>query len=184
MPPIVGPTNVDQSEFIRGMDRLAFKLYGGLARIFGSLAARNEETYWYAIESSSGRGFVDLAASIGATATASINITQEADFVGTRMLAYDVNPSTGVTLADASWELTSIRDGGSDRELISNPVHRWTLFGNALRSVPFTKNRLFRRNSTITFGFRQLQAVATRIYLVIQGYKIFDEAALDLVRRR
>lgn len=178
MPPI------ESSEFIRGMDRLAYKLYGGLARIFGALAARNEETYWYAIESSSGKGFVDLTNVIGNTNTASINIGQEADFVGTRVLAYDVDPTTGTPVASPSWEITSFRDGGSDREMLSNPIHRWCLCGTATLSVPFTKNRLFRRNSTITLSFRQLSAVAVRIYLVIQGYKIYDEAALDLVRRR
>jgi hypothetical protein len=173
----------ERSEFIQGIDRLAYKLYGGLARIFGSLAARNEETYWFPIRSANGQGFVDLSATIGDTNTATIEIGQEADFVATRFLGTDVNPATGVVIT-GSWELVSIRDGGSDRELLALPVHRNALIGTAERSVPFSKNRLFRRNTTITFAFRQLQAVATRIYLVAQGYKIYDEAALDLVRRR
>jgi hypothetical protein len=174
---------MDPNVFIKGIDRLAYKLYGGLARIFGSLAARNEEAFWFPIRSSSGQGFVDLPATISSEATATIEIGQEADFVATRFLAADVNPSTGVPIV-GSWELRSIKDGGSDREMLAMPVHRDIIAGNAQRSVPFTKNRLFRRNSTITFTFRQLQAVATRIYLLAQGYKIYDEAALDLIRRR
>jgi hypothetical protein len=177
-PPEVGP-----QDFIKGMDRLAYKLYGGLARIFGSLAARNEETYWFGIVSSFGRGFVDLAATVGDNPTASIEVGQEADFVATRFLGVDVNPVTGIPIV-GSWELTGIRDGGSDREILSTPIHRDDLMGNALRSVPFTKNRLFRRNSTITFSFKQIQTVATRAYVAVQGFKVYDEAALDLVRRR
>jgi len=177
------PNGIDPQLFIKGIDRLAYKLYGGLARIFGSLAARNEETYWYPITSKDGKGFVDQSVTPASQVTAQINVTQEADFVGTRVLGIDVNPTSGVPIV-GSWELMSMKDGGSDREMLFAPVHRDTLLGTAQLSVPFTKNRLFRRNSTITFTLRQLQAVATRTYLLIQGYKIFDEAALDLVRRR
>lgn len=177
------PPPDDGQQFIKGIDRLAYKLYGGLARIFGSLAARNEETYWFPIRSSAGQGFVDLTAALANEAVATIEIGQEADFVATRFLAADVNPTTGVPIV-GSWELKGIRDGGSDREVLALPVHRDTIVGTAQRSVPFTKNRLFRRNAVITFTFRQLQAVETRIYLLAQGYKIYDEAALDLVRRR
>lgn len=175
------PLQADQ--FIKGMDRLAYKLYGGLARIFGALAARNEETYWFGIVSDAGRGFVNLTAVIGDAPTATIEVSQEADFVATRFLAFDLNPTTGVPIT-GSWSITSIRDGGSDRELQNTPIHRDTIVGTAQRSVPFTKNRLFRRNSSVTFTFNQLQAVATQIWLVAQGYKVYDEAALDLVRRR
>jgi hypothetical protein len=36
----------------------------------------------------------------------------------------------------------------------------------------------------MTINFTNLQAVATRVFFAVQGYKIFDEASLDLVRRR
>jgi len=173
---------------IQGMDRLGFKLVGAMARIFGSLAAKDEETYWYGIRSADGNGFVDLTAVIGNTDTASVEITQEADFVGTRILMMSVNPTTGAILAPQvaggpSFTVT-IRDGSSDRQLVQYPIHAELVAGTAQRSVPFTKNRLFRRNSTVFFDYVNLQAVATRIYMAIQGFKVFDESALDLVRRR
>ncbi|MGI0149549.1 MAG: hypothetical protein ACREDF_08480, partial [Thermoplasmata archaeon] len=67
---------LDEKTFIAGIDRLGFKLVGALARIFGALAAKDEETYWYAIRSADGNGFVDLAATVGAVDTATIEITQ------------------------------------------------------------------------------------------------------------
>lgn len=170
-------------ELIQAFDRLAFKMMGGLGRIFGALAAKDEESFWFGIVSAAGQGFVDLPAVIGLnSAVATVQITQEADFVVTRALQENVNPVTGVPIV-GSWSAT-IQDGSTDRRLTSTPIHANDLAGNAFRSTPWTKNRLFRRNSTITITFNQLQAVATRVFLSFQGYKIFDEASLDLVRRR
>lgn len=166
---------------IQATDRLGFKLGGLLARIFGSLAAKDEEVYWFGIKSNGGN-FVDLTAVIGNTGIGTIRVSQEADFVATRVLAAAINPVSGVPLTPSY--TCKIVDGGSDREIMNNEIHVDTLAGTAQRSVPFTKNRLFRRNSDVTFSFTNLQAVATRILMVVQGYKIFDEAALDLVRRR
>lgn len=182
------PNKEEHDLFLAGVDRLGFKIVGALARIFGAFAAKDEETYWYGITSAAGQGFVDLTAVVGNTAVATIDITQEADFVATRMLHAGVVDTTGVimplqTATGPSYSV-NIRDGSSDRNLMQFPLHAETLFGTSQRSVPFAKNRLFRRNSTITLDLTQLQAVATRIFIVMQGYKIFDEASLDLVRRR
>ena len=173
---------LQRDEFMAGMDRLGFKVVGALARIFGALAAKDEETYWFPISSSDGLGFADLAAVIGDLKNATIQITQEADFVATRFLVSTVNPVTGVPIVGSF--TASVRDGATDRLLMSSPVHIADLAGNANLSVPFTKNRLFRRNTTIAVSFIQLQAVATRIFFAVQGYKVYDEASLDLVRRR
>src|SRR5262250_701148 len=99
---IMADPNVDPQLFIKGIDRLAYKLYGGLARIFGSLAARNEETYWFGIASSDGKGFVDLAATVDDVKTATIEVGQEADFVATRILSKTLNPASGVPITP-SW---------------------------------------------------------------------------------
>ncbi|MGI0149801.1 MAG: hypothetical protein ACREDF_09765, partial [Thermoplasmata archaeon] len=109
-------------------------------------------------------------------------VTQEADFVGTRVLAVAVNPVSGVLITPSY--TAKLTDGGSDRQMMIQEIHVDSLAGTGQRSVPFTKNRLFRRNSSITLNVTNLQAVATRIFMLISGYKIFDEAALNLVRRR
>lgn len=164
-------------------DRLSFKLVGAIGRIFGSLAGKGEEVYWAQIKSSVGNGFVDLAATVGATAAASISITQEADFVAVRALQMSIDPTSGAPISGPSWK-AQIRDGSSDRDLSAFKVALDCLAGNAQNSVPFPKNRLFRRNSTITIDFENNRATATRIYFALLGYKVFDESALDLTRRR
>jgi hypothetical protein len=173
---------------IQAFDRLGFKLLGGLARIFGSLAAKDEEVYWYSVSSAAGNGFIDLAAAIGATGLGTTNITQEADFVATRFMYAAVNPATGAFMpyqvAGGPSFTVLVTDGSTDRNIIQFPIHVETFAGDIKRSTPFTKNRLFRRNSTITFNLVNLQAVATRVFLAVAGYKVFDEASLDLVRRR
>lgn len=172
----------EAAAIIEAGDRFAFKVLGGLGRIFGSLAAKNEEAYWYAVKGDN-TGYIDLAASIGATANGTIEITQEADFVANRITVATVNPADGTILANTSWT-SKWKDGGSDRDMMPFPLHNEALLGTGQRCVPFTKNRLFRRNSTITIDFSNRQAVATRIYLAVWGYKIYDTKALDLTRRR
>jgi hypothetical protein len=179
MPPQGGG---DAMSAVQIVDRLGFKLVGALARIFGAEAARDEESFYYGLIPA---GFVDLTAVIGSTIQGQINITQEADFVATRITAISVSPVTGVPLAadTESWTAT-IQDGSTDRQLTNVPQHSQSVFGTAKRSTPWTKNRLFRRNSSIFFTFVQQQAVATRIWLSVWGYKVFDQASLDLTARR
>jgi hypothetical protein len=174
--------------FIGAVDRLSYRIMGGMGRIFGSLSARDEEIYTYGIRSTFGDGFVDLAGGVGAIAAAEIPITQEADFIADRLLYVGVNPASGAILpyqvaGGPSLTLT-MRDGGSDRVLTNFQLHVDTMAGSIQRSTPFPKRRVFRRNSTIFFDFTNLQAVATRVFVAILGYKIYDEASLDLVRRR
>jgi hypothetical protein len=178
MPPPAG----DGMNAVQIVDRLGFKLVGAIARIFGAEAARDEESFYYGLNPN---GFVDLTALIGNQIQGQINITQEADFVATRITQACVNPATGVPFAaDTESYTVTIQDGSTDRQLTNVPQHVQAVFGNAKRSTPWTKNRLFRRNSSIFFTFTQLQAVATRIFISVWGYKVFDQASLDLTARR
>lgn len=174
--------------FVQAVDRLAYRIMGGMGRIFGSLAARDEEIYTYGIRSNSGDGFADLAGAVGAVIQAEIPITQEADFVADRLLYAAVNPASGAFLpyqvAGGPSFTLNIRDGGSDRVLTNFELHVETMAGSIQRSTPFPKRRVFRRNSTVFFNLTNLQAVATRVFIAVLGYKIYDEASLDLVRRR
>jgi hypothetical protein len=170
-----------QDAFIAGIDRLGYKLVGALARIFGSLAGQGEEEYKYGLNPI---GYVDLTAVIGNQQNAQINITQEADFVAVRSLFVGVDPVAGTVLANSCFT-AQLKDGGSDRDLQNVPIHILTHSGVApVFSAPFAKNRLFRRNSTITCTFTNQTAVATRVWFCLWGYKVYDQASLDLVRRR
>ena len=167
--------------FTAGVDRLGYKLVGALARIFGSLAGQGEEEYKYGLNPI---GYVDLTNVIGNRQDAQILVTQEADFVAVRSLCMACDPVAGTILANYSFTV-QMKDGGSDRDLQNVPIHVVTHSGVApLFSAPFAKNRLFRRNSTITCTFVNQIALATRIWFCLWGYKVYDQASLDLVRRR
>lgn len=167
---------------VQVVDRLGFKVVGALARIFGAEAAKDEESFSYSLNPS---GFANLTAVIGNQATANIDITQEADFVCTRVTQTSIATATGVPLPvdTESWSAT-IKDGSTDRLMMNVPAHALSVFGSGKRSTPWTKNRLFRRNSTIFFTFTQLQAVATQIWLTLWGYKVYDQRSLNLTSRR
>jgi hypothetical protein len=175
--PDVAEQNGIARAILQGMDRLGFKTVGALARIFGALAAKNEETFWY-------RTQVDLAAAVGATANSSIVISQEADFVCGSVMATVYDATTGTIQPNSNWRVVMI-DGGSDRQMMSPAgITRQNMAGIAERPLFFHKYRLFRRNSTISFAWTNLEAVGRQVELVLFGYKIFDEAALNLTVRR
>lgn len=171
-------------------DRLAKGIVGSLGRIFGALAGKNEEPFIYNLKggSAGGDGFLNLTGTVGNVQTGTIHIDQDADFVCSRLHSIALVTSTGVimppqTATGPSYQ-TLIRNGGSDRQLMQVDAHNETLFGTGQRSVPFTKNYVFRRNSDVQIRLTNLQAVATQVWISLWGYKIFDRTALDLTGAR
>ncbi len=161
------------------------KIIGAIARIFGALAAKNEEIFWYETT-------VTLAAVTGNVITGTIKIEQASDFVASKIVAHGfqavaAGANQGQPLVNESWQL-AIQDGGTDRQFQENPIHFTNGTGTAQRPYIFTKNKLFRRNSTVALRFTQLLANAVaanqRVQVALGGYKIFDEAALNLTVRR
>jgi hypothetical protein len=166
---------------MQGIDRLGYKLTGAMARLFGSMAARDEEVYFYTLDPN---GFVALPNAVGGQIVGNVRITQEADFVATRIMQQGVRADNGQLTGTSSWT-AAITESGSDRQMSNQPIHLNCLCGWAQQCVPFPKNKLFRRNSTLTITFVNTWAPGfiTNIYLAIWGYKIYDEAALNLTRR-
>jgi hypothetical protein len=163
----------------RLMDKMAQRIIGSFARIFGALAARNEEFFFYQIQ-------VTLDDPIGSQVQGTVNITQEADFVLQKIMQVTYDATTGVPDANPSWE-AQIYDGSTDRALQNAPIHVSNLAGTAQRPLIVPKNRLFRRNSTIRADFTQIEDPGANdqiIQLNFLGYKVFDADALDLTTRR
>ena len=171
-------------------DRLAKGVVGSLGRIFGALSGKNEEPFLYSLKggSSGGDGFLNLAATVGNVVTGTIHIDQDADFVASRMHSISVVTSTGVIMPPQTATGPSfsamLRNLGSDRQLMQVDGHNECVFGTGQRSVPFTKNWVVRRNADIQVRLTNLQAVATQVWILIWGYKIFDRQALDLTGAR
>lgn len=169
-----------------GFDRFAKTTYAGLARIFGSLAGRNEEPFVYCLRGGTqgGDGYLNMAATIGTVATGTIHIGQDADFIASSVHAFAVTTSTGVPMPP---QLTTgpsysvmMKNLSTDRSFMNVPCHNENVAGNAARDTWFTKNWLLRRNSDVQVTLTNLQAVATQVWVAIWGYKIFDAQALDL----
>ncbi len=173
-----------------GFDRFGKTVYAGMARIFGQLAGRNEEPFLYCLRggAAGGDGYLNLAATVGTVSTGSIHIGQDADFVASNFHMIAVTTSTGVIMPP---QLTSgpsfsalIRNLGTDRQFSNVDAHAETIFGTGQRSVKFTKNWLFRRNSDVQVKLTNLQAVATQVWIALWGYKIFDPKAQYLTAAR
>lgn len=174
----------------QGFDRFGKTVYAGMARIFGSLAGRNEEPFVYNLRggASGGDGYLTLAATIGSTVTGTIHIGQDADFVASNFHAVAVTASTGVIMPPLTTSGPSfsalIRNLGTDRQYSNVDGHNECLFGLGRESVRFTKNWLIRRNADIQIKLTNLQAVSTQVWISLVGYKIFDPKALDLTGQR
>lgn len=179
---------------IPAMDRLASRVVGALHRLFGFQYSKNNEFYIYEASVTT----KSSNAAVGDTFTTSIRMTQEADFVCTRIQANARVASTGILIGtshatggaagdmpDAPFTL-KITDGSTDRQLMNTNVDA-ALFCGTLGGLPgvMPKPRLFARNSTLSFEFGALKAL-TSIKLRVQliGWKIYDVEALDLTSRR
>lgn len=173
----------------QGFDRFGKTVYASIARIFGSLAGKNEEPFVYCLRggSAGGDGYLNLSNVIGNTVTGTIHIGQDADFLASDMRAIAVVTSTGVIMPPQTSTGPSysclLRNLGNDRQLSNTEVHNEVLFGDGRRAVPLKKNWLIRRNSDIQVKVTNLQATATQLWIAIGGYKIFDPAALDLTSK-
>lgn len=185
---------------LQGMSLLGDRLTKKLHELFGLQYARNAEHYIYEVTQTTG-----TADAAGTTYNAAIRITQEADFVATRLQITTriVSVGTGVVGAlvgvsnnqqvagdwpDAPLTL-QIVDGSTDRQLHSESIDAFGAYGTqgGLPGV-WARPRLFARNTTLSLRLTSLKAVpastvwAYRIQLI--GWKIYDARALDLTTRQ
>ena len=184
-----------QAPLIVGLiDRLAQQIIGALHKLFGFQYSKNEEFYHYSET-------IRTAATpaIGTILTGTIRITQEADFVATKIMCNARAEATGIIigmsnantgaagdLPDAPF-LLLISDGSSDRQLSNEAVDAALAFGTygGLPSV-LSRPRLFARNANVALQFTTLKlpAAAWDLRVVFAGWKIYDAKALDLTARR
>jgi len=188
--------------FVQAVDRLAFKVIEALHRLFGFQYSRNQEFYVYQ------KTFTpDAGAAAGTSLTGSIRITQEADFVATRMNILcrvktkgtngnDVGTVIGASSlgpAAGDWPdpncLVSLTDGSNDRSLMNEPADALGLAGFGGLPGVWPKARLFARNTNLSISLTTIKAPAVndeqqefRIQFI--GFKIYDQDALDLTSRR
>lgn len=181
------------SALVAAFDTLARRVVGALHSLFGFQYSRNAEHYIYAASVTTG-----ATDAIGTTYNISVRVTQEADFVCTRLNANARVSGTGIIqgmsatslgaagdLPDAPYTLQII-DGSTDRQLHSAAMDAALAYGTygGLPGI-WARPRLFARNSTIsiTVVSLKLPTVALVYRLAFIGWKIYDAQALDLTSR-
>lgn len=186
-------TNGNGNPLLVAFDRLARQIVGALHQLFGFQYSRNAEHYIYTASAQAVTGDA-----VGTIYNTSVRITQEADFVCTRLNGNTRINSTGVLIGmsspnagaagdmpDAPYTLL-ITDGSTDRQLSSQAVDVALAYGTfgGLPGV-WARPRLFARNTVISLQLANLKDPnATWDHrLVFIGWKIYDAKALDLTSR-
>ena len=181
---------------LAGLDRLASRILAGLHQLFGFQYSRNAEHYVFSATQATG-----TADAAGTTYNTAVRITQEADFVCTRLnCGTRISSGTGTgnvigtsaatgaagDFPDAPFSLL-ITDGSTDRQLSNEAVDAMLAYGTygGLPGV-WARPRVFARNSTISLRLVSFKAVPSstqwnhRLHFI--GWKIYDVAALDNTR--
>jgi len=164
-----------------------------LHQLFGFQFSTNAEHFVFRARVTTG-----ATDTIGTNYNQQLQVTNDADFVCTRLNALARRVDTGVVIGissantsaagdfpDAPFDLQII-DGGKDRQLHSNPVDTIAAYGTygGLPGI-WGRPRLFARNTTITLQLTSLKLPTTawRYELAFIGWKIYDLGALDLTSR-
>lgn len=124
-------------------------------------------------------GFTLLAAA-GSVISMPINISQEADFIATKMVQSFIKTAVADT-----WSVEFITSDTS-RQLQNTPIPQDSFFGTAQLPGIFSMPRILWRNTTVTFRItREVVAAGnSTIWIALWGYKIFyDLSNLNLTTR-
>lgn len=181
---------------LRGLDSLAAKILAGLHQLLGFQYSRNAEHYVFSATQATG-----TADPAGTTYNAAIRVTQEADFVATRLNcgtrissatgAGNVIGNSAATAAAGDWPdapfTLLITDGSSDRQLSNEAVDAMLTYGT-MGGLPgvWARPRVFARNATIQLRLTSLKPVPASVIwthrLVFIGWKVYELQALDNTR--
>lgn len=125
---------------------------------------------------------VSLPIAAGSIATLTMDITQEADFVATKITDFAILGAVANT-----WSVEMITSD-TDRQLQNRAIPRASFVGTAQLPGIFSKPRILWRNTRIKFTLTRQVAGATAddtIWIALWGYKVFyDMANLNLTGRQ
>lgn len=90
--------------------------------------------------------------------------------------------AAGDNVPDAPFQVRMIT-GGTDRRMDNNPIDAWLLCG--IDGYELTPPKLFEKNQDLTIEYTLLKGAANAadaldLTLLLCGYKIYDQAALNL----
>jgi hypothetical protein len=117
-----------------------------------------------------GTPYVALAATVGATNTATILIEANADFE----LLYFTGAVVQSSLLITNWSgLIQINDSAANRDLFSTAIPFSAIVGTGAQPFPWSPPRLMERNSTLVITFTNNIATATTVQLSLCGNKLW-----------
>jgi hypothetical protein len=141
------------------------------------IADNRKEHFIYGTEEAG----ISLAIAAGSTGTLTIDISQEADFICTKIVDTAV---LGAAANVWSYEMVS---SDTDRNMQNRPIPRANAVGTAQLPGIFSRPRIFWRNTRIRFiASRQVAGAvaADTIWVSLWGYKVFyDLSLLNLTSR-
>lgn len=182
------------SALVQAFDWMAKNIVAALHELFGFQFSTNAEHFVYRFRVTTG-----ATDAIGTQYNGQLQVTNDADFVCTRLNGLARLVSTGVVIGTSSAAGSAagdfpdlpvdlqIVDGGKDRQLHNQAVDFLAAYGTygGLPGI-WGRPRLFARNTTInlTLTSLKLPTSALRYELAFIGWKIYDMSALDLTSRK
>lgn len=170
------------SAFAQAFESAAYKVIGEIREGLGALGEKNEADYWYAFQGANLRGFVDLPNNT-TIVPGIFRVNENSDFIATRITAVAFDAGTGAVNVNPSFTI-AFENTGSDKNLQNFPIHVRNLAGNSAEAIPLPKTMLFPRSQSIEATFSNLTTTATRIQVVVHGYKRYDLAEVNKVLQR
>lgn len=167
------------SSIERAYARLVNQRYGlrDIADSEGNIPDSRKEHFIYSTEEAG----VTLATAAGSTALLTIQISQEADFIATKVVEASVKGAATNTWS-AEW-LTA----DTQRQLQNTPVPHDSFFGTAQLPSILSMPRILWRNTTVQFRLTREVAGSVgsdKIWVSLFGYKVFyDLSNLNLTTR-
>lgn len=118
-------------------------------------------------------------ATVGTTRTATIKISQGADFEAIKIMCVGYDASR---VPQNHFEIF-IKEGGSDRFLMNYPIHMLTMTGTGQMPFILPVSLLVKEAATLTVAFTLTAPVVTYIYFTLAGAKYFYSELQSLTSR-
>lgn len=118
----------------------------------------------------------NIITAVGATSTAtgSVQIQNDSDFVWTQAVAVVTDAAgTGFTVATVIPALVSISDSASGRQLSDQPTHMSAWFGTAQLPFFLQMPKIFRQGGQVSATIQNQSAGALTFRLSFHGFKVF-----------
>jgi hypothetical protein len=125
-----------------------------------------------------GTDFLPLG--IGATATQTIGIQGDADFVVVDINLTCTDPATELVFSQPAPLLLSLQDQGSGRAFQNIPIHAGNVAGIGTLPGYLTYAKLVRANSVIAVTVQNLDGANTyNVRVALSGFKVFPNMAAE-----